>query len=438
MNNVNTSIRKLLKFPQYRLLYLGSTISLIGDLIFDVTVMIWITSFYAPQSAELALIATLAGACVMGPLVVVGPLAGVYVDRWNKKYVLLAANAIQAVFIAALVAVAIFADSIPPQVIVACGLGALLVTNVASQFIGPAKLVFTSEAVPNDFRTVATSLTMTTSMTLGVIAPPLSGPLYALTGVVTALAINVVSFLVSLWFLARLQPFGQAAAAGGRGFAGVWADLKGGASFAWSDQPLRAMLVLLFAMSIAVGALNSQMVLFTLEVLGWRREMLGVLFAIFGASAAVGSVVAPAIMKRVGQQRAFTFTLVSLAAGVGLMGLPTSTIVTSLAGVVCCGAGSGMLNVFFGPLIMNRVPREFMGRVASLLAPANGAGALLSMAAGGVFLTAAAGQQWRFAGVEFGRVHVLYLTCAGFFVVACLLFGRRVFADEPQPASASH
>lgn len=436
MSDVNTSIPALLRFRQYRLLYLGSTISLIGDLIFDVTVMIWLTSFYQPQSAEIALIATLAGVCVMAPMFLIGPIAGVYVDRWNKKLVLLITNAIQAVFIAGLVIVAIYADQIPTHVIMACGLSALLVTNIAAQFIGPAKLVLTSRAVPSDFRTIATSVTMTTMMTLGIIAPPLSGPLYVAAGVTVALAINVASFVLSLWFLAQLNTDPEPDTTHQQGLPGVWADLKGGLAFTWRDQPLRAMLFLLFAMSIAAGALNAQMVLFVLEVLNWEREALGVLFATFGASAAVGSIIAPLLMKKLSRPRAFTLTLVSLAAGIGLMGLPTEAVISSLTGVVLAGAGSGMLNVFFGPLIMDRVPQEFMGRVTSLFGPANGAGSLLSMAVGGVFLTATAGHTWHFAGLEFGRVHVLFLTCTALFVIAISIFGKQVFADE-KPTQAT-
>lgn len=374
----------------------------------------------------------------MGPLLVVGPLAGVYVDRWNKKYVLLAANAIQAVFIVGLLVVALCGKSMPPQAIVGCGLVALLFTNIASQFVGPAKLALTAKAVPGEFRTVATSVTMTTTMTMGIVAPPIAGPLYEVSGVSVALVLNIASFVISLWFLARLQPETQPAAEHSQGLSGVWSDMKAGMVFVWNDQPLRAMVVLLFAMSIAVGALNSQRVLFALEVLHWKREMLGVLFGISGASAAVGSFIAPRIMKSIGRQRAFTLTLTSLAMGIGLMGLPTPWIATSLAGVVSCGAGSGMLNVFFGPLIMDRTEPKFMGRVASLLAPAQGSGALLSMALGGVFLASAAGRSWTIAGMEFGRVNVLYLTCTSLFVLACLTFGRQVFAAEVKPAPTPH
>lgn len=437
MDTVSTSFGKLLQFKQYRLLYVGSTISLLGDLIFDVTVTIWLTSFFAPQSAEIAWIATLSGICIMAPLLLVSPVAGVFVDRWNKKHVLLATNLIQAVVISGLVLVALCAAQLPTGVIMACGLGALLVTNVASQFINPAKLVITSQAVPGDFRTLATSVTMTTTMTLSVVAPPLSGPLYAAAGATAALVINAASFAISLLFLSRLDVPIPTSDRQNTGATGVWKDLTEGFRFAWNDGPLRAMLILLFSISVAAGALNTSMVLFTLEVLSWPRETLGVLLAILGGSAALGSIAAPFLIKHLDRKRAFTLTLATLALGLTLMGLPLNTVATSLTGVAVCGAGSGMLNVFFGPLIMERVEPKLMGRVGSLLGPANGAGALLSMAAGGVFLAWAAGRTWTFAAAEFNRVHVLYLVCTALFSLACVMFGRRVFTSAAEPAQAT-
>jgi MFS family permease len=84
----------------WRLLWIGQAVSLTGDSVFDITVLLWVATVlakgrpWAPAAAAGVLIAEAV------PVLAVGPLAGVWVDRWNRRRTMLASDACRAVVIA--------------------------------------------------------------------------------------------------------------------------------------------------------------------------------------------------------------------------------------------------------------------------------------------------------------------------------------------------
>src|SRR6266487_5096001 len=69
----------------WRLLWTGQAVSMIGDMVFYTTVMLWIATViakgepWAPAAASGALMATAV------PVLLIGPIAGVWVDRWDRR-----------------------------------------------------------------------------------------------------------------------------------------------------------------------------------------------------------------------------------------------------------------------------------------------------------------------------------------------------------------
>jgi MFS family permease len=83
----------------FGLLWIGQTISYVGDFVFDTTLVFWIaTSLVRGQSwAPLAVSGVLLAVSV--PVFAVGPLAGVFVDRWDKRRTMLAMDALRAMLV---------------------------------------------------------------------------------------------------------------------------------------------------------------------------------------------------------------------------------------------------------------------------------------------------------------------------------------------------
>lgn len=86
----------------YTRLWYGQAISVLGDYMYDTTLALWVATrlgrghSWAPAAMSGVLLA--AGAAVL----VVGPLAGVFVDRWNRKGLMLRTEVVRAVLVGAL------------------------------------------------------------------------------------------------------------------------------------------------------------------------------------------------------------------------------------------------------------------------------------------------------------------------------------------------
>src|SRR6266496_4307749 len=89
----------------FALLWGGQTISNLGDIIFDTTLMLWIATIIARDQswAPLASGGVLLVAAI--PTFLIGPLAGVFVDRWDKRRTMILMDVLRALLILLLVPV---------------------------------------------------------------------------------------------------------------------------------------------------------------------------------------------------------------------------------------------------------------------------------------------------------------------------------------------
>src|SRR5215469_18435244 len=94
------SLRQMLVNRNYAKLWYGQAVSAIGDTVFVTTLVLWVSqvlvhgSPWAPAAVSGILVA--AGAAVA----LVGPVAGVFVDRWNRKSTMLRTEVIRGAMVA--------------------------------------------------------------------------------------------------------------------------------------------------------------------------------------------------------------------------------------------------------------------------------------------------------------------------------------------------
>src|SRR5205814_1292198 len=90
----------------YARLWYGQAVSLIGDYVFDTTLVLWVGTVllrgnrYAPAAVAGVLLA------VAAATMLVSPLAGVFVDRWDNRRTMLVADVVRAGLVGLLAAVA--------------------------------------------------------------------------------------------------------------------------------------------------------------------------------------------------------------------------------------------------------------------------------------------------------------------------------------------
>jgi MFS family permease len=95
----------------YARLWWGQAVSSIGDFVFDTTLVLWIaTKLGKGQSWSPAAVGGVMLAASIA-ILVVGPLAGVFVDRWNRRRTMLRTEKYRAVLVGGLTAVAFLPTS---------------------------------------------------------------------------------------------------------------------------------------------------------------------------------------------------------------------------------------------------------------------------------------------------------------------------------------
>jgi MFS family permease len=131
----------------WRLLWLGRAVSQTGDYVFDVTIMLWIATViakgqpWAPAAVGGALIAAAV------PALVVGPFAGVFVDRWNRRRTMMVADAVRGLLIVALLGLPAIGRHLPAVAQVGIIYAVLAAASCFAQFFNPSGLAILGAVV---------------------------------------------------------------------------------------------------------------------------------------------------------------------------------------------------------------------------------------------------------------------------------------------------
>ena len=210
---ISTKRPNLLINRNFALLWSGQIISIVGDFVFDTILILWIATLIAQgQSwAPLAVSGILLSASL--PVFIIGPIAGVFVDRWNKRRTMLWMDALRAILILLLL---LPAGILPLPFLVAGRLpifwqlgliySTVFLTSACTQFFGPAIFALIGDIVDEPHRARATGLTQLIASLGAIIGPSLATLLFFKAGVQWALLLNALSFVVSFLAILAIRP----------------------------------------------------------------------------------------------------------------------------------------------------------------------------------------------------------------------------------------
>jgi MFS family permease len=157
---------KILINRNFALLWLGQAISNLGDVILGAALVLWIANdlgrgrSWAPVAVSGVFIAEYA------PVAIIGPLAGVFVDRWSRRLTMLRTDGLRLALTGCLAwalspTVPFFGELEPP---LGWQLGAVytvvLLDQSCGQFFNPARLALIGDIVGPEDLARATSLPM--------------------------------------------------------------------------------------------------------------------------------------------------------------------------------------------------------------------------------------------------------------------------------------
>jgi MFS family permease len=260
----------------FRLFFFGQGVSQFGTWL-----QLIATSWLIYRLTGSAFYLGLASFALQVPFLVLAPVAGVWVDRLNKRTVLRITNSIalaQSLAMLALVA----SGLIQPWHLIAGN----LVLGVVNAFDSPARQSFLIELVegradlPNAI--AFQSMLMNGARFVG---PMIGGAVIALGGEVWGFALNSASYLAILAALAVLRVPGRAPEVARE----PWlSGLAAGFRWAYGFAPSRTALLLLAAVSLGTQPLQALAPYFARDVFGGNSQTLGWLIGAGGLGAVSG------------------------------------------------------------------------------------------------------------------------------------------------------
>jgi MFS transporter, DHA3 family, macrolide efflux protein len=335
-------------------LILTQTFSLIGSQMTEIALGIWVFQDTG-NATPLALVAFFSAV----PRIIAPSLAGVLADRWDRRYVMVIADIGQAVGTVLLMFSFLFGTFALWQLYVVSAISAAF-----AMFQGPAFQASVTMLIPDDHRDRANALQQLTGPAAGIVAPMLTGLLFAAVDVAGVMAIDLFTFVVAMIVVMLIHIPRPEQTEEGRAAQGtLWQEAQVGFRYLWNRRPL--FMLLLSAMCVNFF-FNMVGVLFTPYVLSLTgsETTLGVLMSVMSAGAILGGI----IMGVWGGTRPRVHTILPGIMITGfLFGIFGITRAPVLMGLALFGMMIPLpiINAAFTSVLQLKTPADLQGRVFS-------------------------------------------------------------------------
>ena len=349
---------KLLRRRDFGLLWLGATVSALGDGMSFVA-LVWLLLERGGDTQAVGWLA----AAYTAPVVVGGLVAGLILDRFDRRRVLALDNLVRGFVVASIpMAAAAGVLTTAHLFIVAAVYGLLFMTSLA----GIPSLI--PSLVPPDELTTANAMESVSYGIAGLVGPAFAGVVIAVLGASAILAIDAVTYGLFVVCLLAMRPVPRGPeedeVTTGQPISrrGLWPAIR----FVLGAPAILAITVIYMAVNVGEGIFAVLAPVYAREVLGAGAAAYGILLSSFTAGALVGSLIVGALDWRwpLGRSIALATLLTGLVLALLLV---TPDLIP--AAVILAGAGSfaSSLTAWAQTIRMRLIPPPLRGRVFALL-----------------------------------------------------------------------
>jgi MFS transporter, DHA3 family, macrolide efflux protein len=323
---------------------------------------------------------------LFAPAVFLGPIAGVFADRWDPRRTMIASDLVRGLLILLLTQ----ADTIP-QI---CAI--IFAVSCWSTFFAPAQTITVPLLVPRANLLAANARMQQSMQVMRMASPALASVLVAAFGERVCYAVDSASFFVSASLLVTLHYSRPVNSAPVRA---VFRELGGGIHFLLTDARFLFVIFSLTAGTFSAGCFGALASLYVRDVLHRGPPVLGMIGSLIAAGTVVGSWVLSGCACGCDPKRLIGGGMAGVGASILLIAAVPSTA-AALIGSAGMGVGVAMVVIAASVMLQGETPPELRGRVsgasASLTSLAQLAAMLLAglgaarLGIRGVFLVSAA------------------------------------------------
>lgn len=393
----------ILKQRAFRTLWLAQFVSVFGDFLAIFAVISRITFRLRGTPVEVAAVMV----SYMLPLAVVGPLAGVLVDRWRVRRVMIASDLVRALLAASL----IFAHDVRSIAVI------LLLLGFFSSFFGPAQSVALRTLVAKDDLLAANAMLSQAFYLVRILSPALAGALVAWAGENLCFWLDAGSFLFSAAMISTLRIERPLTHQGS--VKALTHDFAEGNRFIFTHRALTFAFLASAAAMFMLSSFSPLISIYIRDTLRAGPRLYGIISSMVGVGLIGGTQLAAKAGKNQPMSTLILVGLFALGGGAALLGAFENTATAALS-TFTIGAAIAFVIVPAQTLSQRDTPHAMQGRVSStfmsLFSLAQALGMLLS-------------------GVLAARLGIrqLFLACAAATVLLAVA-SWLLLRPRPQPA----
>ena len=371
-NSTNSSLFKLFKQNNFRFLWLGEFVSVLGDQ-FSLIALPWLVLQITGSALAMGIVLAIMGI----PRAVFMLLGGAITDRFSPRTLMIITSLARMV-LTALLAFAIISGSIAMWMIYIFA----LLFGLADAFFYPANSAMVPQVVGKDDLQMGNGIIHSTAQISVFLGPALAGLLIAffsqgeviegtipdLQGIGFAFGIDALTFLLSTSFLLLIQ-VNKLNVPENKEQQGVLESIRSGIDFVWQNITIRTAFLAIAVISVLI---NPPLII-GIPILAEHRLSQGAAaFGILSASSGLGSLFGTLLAGTLPQpapKRFGTFLFIVLAIqGIAILLLSFAyNIIFAGLLLLFTGASGGYFVVQFITWLQRITPAELIGRVMSLV-----------------------------------------------------------------------
>ena len=373
----------VLRQRNFGLLWVGQNISMVGDWVLFVALPFYIYTLTGSTLATgiMFIVQTL-------PRLLFGPVAGVFVDRWNRKYTMVIANLLQALILVPLFLVH-SQDLI--WIVYLCALA----DSMVSQFFNPAQTAIIPMLVEEKELLAANSLNSMSQELTRLIGPSLGGLLFGLLGIGSVITLDILSFLFSATLVALIilparsimtkqeqLPASNTGSLAMQSLVKVWQEWRAGMRLVKTEQLVAAIFIIMGFAMVGEGIIEVLIAPYVERVLHGTPLVLGWLMSAQAIGGILGSLAVPRLSKffRPGRLMSIcglTFSIVIVVIAL----IPVVPVILPL--IIFGGAGAVGFFIPMLTLLQTRVANDYQGRIFGALSAIQAIALLIGMSMAG-------------------------------------------------------
>lgn len=343
-------MRQVMAIPSFRRIWISQLVSMFGDFLalYAVIAMVSFRMHGTPREV------TLISVFFLLPLALIGPIAGVFVDRWDPKRTMIVSDLARGVLILGLA----FAHA--PEHVYAV----LFAISVFSSFFMPSQSVVIPQIVPMEGLLSANASIQQAMQFVRILSPAISGALVGYLGGNICYYLDSVSFFISALLLSSMSIPPRPPHIN-KEMKSMFHEISSGMRFIFGHEIVAFVILSIAAGMFALGAYGALVAVYVRDVLHMGSTTYGTIGSLVGAGMLIGGMLITKFAAKIPDKaRLIVIGLLACGVNIGLIAFFGNFLVTAL-GSFGVGLSASLLIIPSMTIMQGQVPHEMRGRVSS-------------------------------------------------------------------------